>query len=845
MLKCEISAGIVNSDEYDFKGNLLHSRRQLAQDYKTTLDWSGAVALEAETYTTRTSYDALNRPLTVTTPDGSVYRPTFNEANLLDKVDVNLRGADTATPFVTNVNYNAKGQRELIAYGNGAKTAYEYDTLTFRLTRLRTTRAAALNGLASQIFADPAVVQDLRYTYDPAGNITRIGDAALLTIFHNGQQVEPVCDYTYDAIYRLIQASGREHIGQTAFDFDPPNGNRRDHPFAGLADSIAPPNDVQAMRNYTQQYEYDAVGNFEVLRHFANGGSWTRRYDYEEDSVIESEKQSNRLTRTRLGNGFNFTEIYTYTDGQGNDVYGCMTAINNMTMLWDFEDQLQQVGLGGGGTAYYVYDASGQRVRKVTERQNGTRHKERIYLDGFEVYHEYNGIGAVALERETLHVTDDKQRIALVETQTVENGNAVALLPVQRYQLGNHLGSASLELDKDGGLISYEEYHPYGTSSLQAMNSTAEVSLKRYRYTGKEKDEETGFHYHGARYYAPWVGRWTAADPSGLVDGPNLYLYARGSPVGLSDPNGNQSETDKGIAQMTDIDLHRALKALSPEGRAMVVGSASGKFKERASATLARGKLESVRTGVTEVEHVRPEPTKTQPYSPPLENVEHPEPWTPPAVVREAWETAIDVAANPADPDRAIGFLGAIGGFLPVAVETVVHGIIAAPQLAVTETIAAGEHKARADLLRERGADEAAVDEVLAMAESGALGIAEAANTVGIVAGAVKPKPPAAAPPPAPSPAPPPALVGYPYAEPPPWFYYRPPKPPIGFGRPPAPGGNPYAAPPPGVPVKPPIGFGRPPAPPIVSPSPKRIGFELPEEPPPPTQPRPTINQTR
>ena len=126
--------------------------------------------------------------LTVTTPDGSVYRPTFNEANLLDKVDVNLRGAATATSFVTNINYNAKGQRELIAYGNGAKTAYEYDPLTFRLTRLRTTRAAALNGLASQIFTDPAVVQDLRYTYDPAGNITHIEDAALKTIFHDGKR---------------------------------------------------------------------------------------------------------------------------------------------------------------------------------------------------------------------------------------------------------------------------------------------------------------------------------------------------------------------------------------------------------------------------------------------------------------------------------------------------------------------------------------------------------------------------------------------------------------------------------------------------------------------------------
>ena len=39
---------------------------------------------------------------------------------------------------------------------------------------------------------------------------------------------------------------------------------------------------------------------------------------------------------------------------------------------------------------------------------------------------------------------------------------------VIRYQLGNHLGSASLELDRDGAVISYEEYHPYGTTAFQA-----------------------------------------------------------------------------------------------------------------------------------------------------------------------------------------------------------------------------------------------------------------------------------------------------------------------------------------------------------------------------------------
>ena len=42
-------AGVVTSDDYDFKGNLLRSQRQLAREYKTTLDWSAAVPLEAPT----------------------------------------------------------------------------------------------------------------------------------------------------------------------------------------------------------------------------------------------------------------------------------------------------------------------------------------------------------------------------------------------------------------------------------------------------------------------------------------------------------------------------------------------------------------------------------------------------------------------------------------------------------------------------------------------------------------------------------------------------------------------------------------------------------------------------
>ncbi len=66
--------------------------------------------------------------------------------------------------------------------------------------------------------------------------------------------------------------------------------------------------------------------------------------------------------------------------------------------------------------------------------------------------------------------------------------------------------------------------------------------MKRYRYTGKEKDEWTGLSYHGARYYAPWLGRWCAADPIGLGDGVNRYAYVRNRPIGSHDPSGMGSE---------------------------------------------------------------------------------------------------------------------------------------------------------------------------------------------------------------------------------------------------------------------------------------------------------------
>lgn len=530
-------AGILTTDEFDFKGNLLTSSRQLVQDYKNQIDWSQSPALEAETFATSATFDALNRPVTATSPDNSVYHPIFNEANLLETIGVNLQGAQTPTQFVTNIDYDAKGERVLIEYGNNVKTEYRYDPLTFRLVNLTTTRGT-----------DKAILQDLDYAYDPTGNITKIADRAQQTIYFNNQVVTPDNDYTYDAIYRLIKALGREHLGQSG---GVPNAPAPQSYNDWTNINLPHPNDGQAMGSYIENFLYDPVGNIEQLQHIGSQPSnpgWTRNYSYQETSQLESGKVNNRLTSTTVGGS---TDTYS-NSGNGYDAHGNMLRMPQLQIMqWDFRDQLQMTqrqrvnndDVDGtqhqGERTYYV--SVGQRARKVTESAAGVKIKERIYLGGFEIYREYTGANA-GLERQTLHVSDDKQRIALVETRNnIDDGTAQQLI---RYQFTNHLGSACLELNEQARIISYEEYYPYGSTSYQAVDPSIKAAAKRYRFTGMERDEESGFNYHRARYYVPWLGVWVACDPAGIAYGLNLYNYCRGNPSGNRDTSGLDPTSD-------------------------------------------------------------------------------------------------------------------------------------------------------------------------------------------------------------------------------------------------------------------------------------------------------------
>ena len=507
-------SGRTETPEFDFKGNPKYIRRQLAAPYQLeVLDWDDpATTLMTEVFIQSTQFDALGRMTRMENfhregTTAAIYTPQYTARGILQSETLSVRGV--VTEAIRNIQYDEKGQRSRIQYGNETTTRYDYDPQNFRLLRLLTT---GKNG--------SDILQDLNYTYDPVGNIVQIEDRAQDTIFFANQQVKPLNAYEYDALYRLILAEGREHVNNLC----PGPGSDSNN----LTGAMPQPGE-NALRKYIQHYTYDPVGNFEEMKHAVTAGTgWTRTYN--------PDPFSNRLLSTQTGTAVHEKVTYLY------DVHGNMLNFSNNAQqhAWDYRDMIQHLDLGGGGHAYYQYYSSKQRSRKVIVREEQNETWERIYLGGYELYRRYVN-GKLADETETHHLFADEQRILIVEDKTmVKSASIVQPLPLNRYQYSNHLGSVGLECDEAGQIISYEEYHPYGTTAYQARNASITTAAKRYRYTGMERDEESGLAYHTARYYLPWLGRWGSCDPIGVEGGGNLYGYCYSSPTMSFDTKGTK-----------------------------------------------------------------------------------------------------------------------------------------------------------------------------------------------------------------------------------------------------------------------------------------------------------------
>ena len=520
-------AGRLAAGAYDFKGNLLEKTRQVIRDEVILsvfaapqpgfqieafrVDWEPAAGatlddhagelLDPFPYTTTTAYDALNRMKRIRYPqdvegERRELAPRYNRAGALERVTL---GDEV---YVDHIAYNAKGQRTLIAYGAGVMTRYAYDQQTFRLARLRSERYTQP---ANHIYQPTgAPLQDFAYEYDLLGNITALHDRTPDSGVPNTLLGTNGLDrsFAYDPIYRLISATGREH------DIPSP-----DFPWVDMVKT----QDVTLTRRYTETYRYDPLGNMEQLRHLANGGGFTRNFTTDADS--------NRMTTMTIG-ALDFDYAY---DASGN----LIRETTSRHFEWDHSNRMkvyrtQTESSAPSVHAHYLYDTSGQRVKKLVRGQGG-RVDVTDYIDGLFERHRRLQNGA-AQENNTLHVMDDQQRIALARVGLAFSED---FSPAVKFSFGDHLGSSNVVVDGNGVFVNREEYTPYGETSFGSF------ARKRYRFAGKERDEESGLDYMDNRYYSGWQCRFISVDPVSLSSAAfESYRYASNNPLRFTDPSG-------------------------------------------------------------------------------------------------------------------------------------------------------------------------------------------------------------------------------------------------------------------------------------------------------------------
>ncbi|MCZ2076118.1 MAG: RHS repeat-associated core domain-containing protein, partial [Bryobacterales bacterium] len=196
------------------------------------------------------------------------------------------------------------------------------------------------------------------------------------------------------------------------------------------------------------------------------------------------------------------------------DAAGHQTQAGAYTFEYDGEGRVKSATINAATTSY-VYDGEGRRVKKV-----GPSGETTVYV--------YDAAGQLAAEY---------------------GGPELGESGVQ-FVVPDHLGSTRLLMNAAGTNLKRFDYVPFGEeipvgiggrTAAKGYGQAADVAQ---RFTGKERDEETGLDYFGARYYSGAQGRFTSVDPSMLstvLSNPqtwNRYTYALNNPLRYVDPNG-------------------------------------------------------------------------------------------------------------------------------------------------------------------------------------------------------------------------------------------------------------------------------------------------------------------
>lgn len=478
--------------------------RQMATD-----DLAGAPDKSPESVT-RFTYNALGQTVTTVDPHVNVQRVAYNVAGLPDGTLFTAAG-EVERVVMTGLAYDIHGQQIGGSCVNAANTpfitvALAYDPDTQQMTGIRTTRAK-----------DGQDLQNLVYWYDPVGNVTHIENKAQGAVPSLPEGVSLDQDYTYDALYRLTQSTG---IALQSLSLADAMGGVFNPFFAS-----------KAAANYTLGYTFDNGGNLCTTRFSAGANAWCAELTVAPDS--------NRGAVLKTGESA--TAVHTWFDDNGNQV----KTPDDRPIQWNWHNQIASINVGEtvdnarAGADYFSYSGAAYRRRKTTVSgtAGNTQVEDQFDFGSLQVSClTVEGQCSVQLRR-TRHKHGNHLTFERLEWSNAAPDTGLPTAQ-ERYQLADMLGSAVMEVDGEGNLLTYEHYAANGATLFATGQSTAQAELKRFRYSGEERDQTSGLYFYGARYLEPWTGRWLSPDPAGDIDGPNRYAFVGGNPASHIDIGG-------------------------------------------------------------------------------------------------------------------------------------------------------------------------------------------------------------------------------------------------------------------------------------------------------------------
>ena len=284
---------------------------------------------------------------------------------------------------------------------------------------------------------------------------------------------------------------------------------------------------------WTQTFTYDAANRLETAR---ETGGYDREFGYD--------RYGNRWVKphpVKLNNGMTQTDMHepkyaTQFDAAKNqlasppmvdyyDAAGNQTMYSPYTLAYDAENRLKSMTHTTSGSATYLYDGAGRRVRKTWTPGGGTAE---------DTYYVYDIVGNLA----------------------AEYGTGTAPPSGTLYPFTDILGSVRAVTDAAGAVIECYDYLPFGRMLSASDNGridagchppTPDASLDSdvsQKFTGQLRDEETRLDYFNARYLSAPEGRFLSADPlsgwPGDTQSWNGYAYARNNPLLYTDPTGER-----------------------------------------------------------------------------------------------------------------------------------------------------------------------------------------------------------------------------------------------------------------------------------------------------------------